>query len=326
MSSNPITARRHLLSLMEVSVADGEEHYSTVSVKPFYDAISSDYGHVTLRLFVAGDLTRRVLTRLDHAAARLLDPAQETLQILRASRSTYANQHQLWFAIEAGQRVHAVPASDVSDRLKATADRKSSHDMLFALTTPDLEVDVASLLSSLRNSMQLDLPPATRMSSATGRGLTEPEVSPETMAASFRRKLHPRRWPTSVQVGRLYGGNVANPSQWAAERRAAGELFGVWFANEGIFRYPTFQFVERALHPRVKELLTTMAVIPGMYPEEDCDGWRRAFWMESIFHSICDEDGQAVFMSDLFATDPDNVIDLALREAKFVKRRRAARC
>jgi hypothetical protein len=62
---------------------------------------------------------------------------------------------------------------------------------------------------------------------------------------------------------------TSNPSQFAADQRHKGEVFGVRFGRE--WRYPTFQFdAERHVLPEMKFVLRALS--------PDNQGWDRLQW------------------------------------------------
>ncbi|RDD79726.1 hypothetical protein DVJ77_20845 [Dyella tabacisoli] len=135
--------------------------------------------------------------------------------------------------------------------------------------------------------------------------------SPTQAAAALRDELLARDWPTSDAVGHANGAN----GQWAKDKRAAGELLGVWSANERTYRHPSFQFdASGILRPPVRDLLIALATHADFTPEADTGGWRRAFWLHGATLALAGSDGAPRVAADVFIVDPEAVICAARKD------------
>lgn len=125
-------------------------------------------------------------------------------------------------------------------------------------------------------------------------------------AAALRAELLSLGWPTTAQVDKLLSADAES----AAQKRRQGELLGVWADVCQDFVYPSFQFQNGTINPTTKELLAALASIPGFASTDDPGGWRRAFWLYGASSVL---DGRVP--AQVFETDPQRVISLALAEA-----------
>ncbi len=169
-----------------------------------------------------------------------------------------------------------------------------------------------------------------------------------------RETLLAKQWPTSIAVGQRAGSQSSNPSQWTKARRDSKQLLGVWDLSAKTFRHPDFQFEsDGRIKLKVKELLAALAEHPRMTAETDPDGWRRAYWLYQPFRSLsrrylafealknaggadalrgtpeeaaafmtelldaggAPEDKQARTPAEVFAENPEAVIELAKKAA-----------
>ncbi|MFP3637761.1 hypothetical protein [Paraburkholderia sp. SIMBA_054] len=130
----------------------------------------------------------------------------------------------------------------------------------------------------------------------------------EKAAVAYREEFLKYGWRDAKGVAELLGMNIdaANPNQYAYKLRKNGELLGVWNARDRSYLYPDFQFEMGTVRPRVGELLEALP-----FEDDDRLGWRRAFWLYSP-HALLEGQKPA----DVFATDPQRVIDVATEEFK----------
>jgi len=135
-------------------------------------------------------------------------------------------------------------------------------------------------------------------------------------ALTAQNELLARGWPTSSQVGRANGSQRDDPSQWAKNKRNAGDLLGVWSPTENTWRYPDFQLLSNgSLNPRVKELLNALALHPDFKADKDRGGWHRAFWLYGATWGLAGPDGRPRTAAEVFLEDPDAVIAFAIKDA-----------
>ena len=135
-------------------------------------------------------------------------------------------------------------------------------------------------------------------------------------AVAAQNELLARGWPTSAEVSHANGSQFDNPAQWAKNKRHAGELLGVWSPAENTWRYPDFQFLpDGRLNPRVKELLSALALHPDFKADKDIGGWHRAFWLHGATWALAGPDGQPRVAAEVFLEDPDTVIAHAIKDA-----------
>jgi hypothetical protein len=147
-----------------------------------------------------------------------------------------------------------------------------------------------------------------------------PNHTPSEATVVLREELLARCWPTSVDVDRRSGGRFASNGQWAADRRAAGELLGVLSASEHTYRYPDFQFDKQGhIRSKVKALLTALALREEFHNTKDQDktGWRRTFWLYGATFALAGSDGKPRVPAEVFLIDPDAVIEAARKEANL---------
>lgn len=134
--------------------------------------------------------------------------------------------------------------------------------------------------------------------------------------AAWREELLQRGWFTSADLAKNHSRSL-NPAQWARDRRGAGELLGVWSPTEQTYRHPSFQFVSKCdISPRVRELLSALALKPEFTAANDKSGWLRAYWLYGAALNLPDKEGQPRVPADVFVDDPDAVIALARKEAE----------
>lgn len=134
-------------------------------------------------------------------------------------------------------------------------------------------------------------------------------LRPEEAAAALRDELLALGWPTSAEVGRANCSQTTDPARWAKTKRDAGELLGVWSPADRTWRHPSFQFyADGTLHPRIQELLVTLAESSDFSPDNDRGGWRRAFWLCGSSYGLAGPDGEPRAPAEVFLEDPDSVI------------------
>jgi hypothetical protein len=116
-----------------------------------------------------------------------------------------------------------------------------------------------------------------RIPRVTADPITLPKVTHDEDDASDREALIRTRRQMLDRVGSFSSEDLAtaaesmtsNPSQFAADQRGTGELFGVRFGRE--WRYPKFQFdAKRHTLPEMKPVLKALS------PDEQ--GWDRLQW------------------------------------------------
>ncbi|GLQ87694.1 hypothetical protein [Dyella flagellata] len=126
-----------------------------------------------------------------------------------------------------------------------------------------------------------------------------------------------------------------------AKKRSTGQLLGIWDDKEHCFYYPPFQFLEDgSLNPKLPALLLALSEIPSYRPAEDAGGWGRFDWLDGLRGSMSlrdlaeelSETGiaehedllslEARRPAEVFLTQPDAVIGLALRDAAAIRDRR----
>lgn len=110
-------------------------------------------------------------------------------------------------------------------------------------------------------------------------------------------------WLTGPQVAELTGGGKLKSEsyEYASRLRREQKLFGTRF--RGSYRYQAFRFVSETgeTHEGLAELI---ALLPTSH-----DGWSAAFW---LFQPTGRLGGSRP--ADIFAQDPDAVIDAARRD------------
>ena len=106
--------------------------------------------------------------------------------------------------------------------------------------------------------------------SLTSQGADGDDVTDRTALIRIRRKmLHEAGSYSSEELAAAAQSTTTNPSQFAADLRKTGELFGVRFGRE--WRYPKFQFDSaRHIIPDMK------LVLKALSPDEQ--GWDRLQW------------------------------------------------
>jgi hypothetical protein len=91
----------------------------------------------------------------------------------------------------------------------------------------------------------------------------------EALIRVRREMLDKVGWYSSEELASAAESTTSNPSQFAADQRATGSIFGVRFGKE--WRYPKFQFdSERHTLPEMKPVLQALS------PDEQ--GWDRLQW------------------------------------------------
>ncbi len=258
-----------------------------------------------------------------------------------------------WFLWESNQHLRELPPEQVSRTARAALEyhpgatphmRKALIEVSPAPTGVARDAFVTALVR------QLDAVFAATPAIARGAGLAPtleigpPQEDPADRQAllRLRESLLARDWPDSAAVGRRLGSSDASALARVSRERAAGTLFGVWTGRDrGGYRHPDFQFLPSgSVHPRLPELLDALARQPDLTPQRDRSGWERAYWLyqprgrlsvqalalraaspaqlradPARFAAI---DSAARTPAEVFATDPQAVIDLAREDAGHV--------
>jgi len=265
-------------------------------------------------------LAGQTIARLQTIAATLANP---TDAILRVFKDSLANRSAtLWFDYEFS-RLRPISLHQVAEVSSALQDRAGKQPgVMVELQIGQAEQDLAAdaVLAAFQQTLRLSVEAVQAHATATDPTVIVAGAAtrddPGTAAAQLRDEMLQRGWPTSAQVGLAHGSKAGNAAQWAADKRAAGELLGVWSANERTYRHPEFQFVHGQLHPKVRELLAALALQPSLSAKHDPGGWRRAFWLHGTTPDLADPFGQPRTPAGCFMEDPDAVIALARKEAE----------
>lgn len=253
----------------------------------------------SLRLiYKAAGLTPAVILGLGRMADRFLgrSPSTRIRQTVASSWAADAYQHQLYFIFERGQRLRALAGSTVhqqaSEYLALQHARNAapeSRDVLVEFLRDEQRESLDQVWRELRQALDVALEPLviTGLSAAVKTIVTGTVAIEDDPAEARRATLLALGWPTSAEVGRRAGSQSRNAGQWAKDKRDAGQLLGVWAANERTYRHPDFQFdTDGQLRPAVKELLGALAHHPEWTPRADANGWRRAYWLYQPFRSL----------------------------------------
>lgn len=166
----------------------------------------------------------------------------------------------------------------------------------------DADPSYYDVWADLRSALDASLAAGAKLPAAHAPKIVDLGVLPEE--ARRVRLLH-SGWPTSKTVAAQARSRSRNSGQWAKDKRTAGQLLGVWSAQERTYRHPDFQFeLDGSLRGEVKELLSAMAKNPAWRPEADANGWRRAYWLYQPLRSL--SEAAIKFASEQANTDADN--------------------
>ncbi|AGG89149.1 hypothetical protein R2APBS1_2026 [Rhodanobacter denitrificans] len=328
-----MTSTHENLAVLEVRAPGGPPTYDSLSLGAL-ERVTREHrpSHgAVLRLFRANTasrgLTKEVIASLDRDARELfeLDTRTGALQVLKESWESEPTHAPLWFAFHKNSRpLTRLSADDVAAAAArfASAEPLAIHSFIVELQRGAGAASLGATLDELRKAITSSTEVLFITSHApTNALLAAPATNHETpdpaaAAAARRDELLNLGWPTSEQVSRANHSTADNRSQWAAVRRAAGELLGVWSVRDRTYRHPTFQFKDGMIRPQVKELLAALAAIPGFNATDDAKGWRRAFWLYGARGALADKDGCMRTPAEVFETDPAAVIALAESDAK----------
>lgn len=126
----------------------------------------------------------------------------------------------------------------------------------------------------------------------------------DTEASATRRRTLSRHWET----GEALAVRLALPAITLDAWRQSGKVLGVWIPEEGIYRYPAFQWrTSRELIDEMAPLLECLRV--QMFKSEPTSGWQELEWLLGP-HALLDSRAPA----DLLRIDPQRVLSVAFRE------------
>lgn len=137
-----------------------------------------------------------------------------------------------------------------------------------------------------------------------------PVATPAELAAARRTELA-RGWLVASQVSALLGSEADNGSQFATQRRLAGQLLGVWMPSERAYRYPPWQFGPdgQPVEP-MPEILSLLRKEGRMSTNSrQTSGWKEVEWLLSP-HTLLDGEKPA----DLLTKQPEKVLEIAYEQ------------
>lgn len=316
------------IAYVEVPSHDGVFQYDAAPVtelrrlgrrQPAADAI--------LRIFGAdpastGGVTRDAMASLDAAANALLDlgTAVAATRVLASTWDNDDDHRALWFQLVEGEAPSLTPVSESDLSAVHWAADALARGFLVELQRGRAwkKKPPEDLWSSFQHviSRQMRAKPLIPVYDSRPAARVDAPADPVAAAAAFREELLDRGWPTSDQVGQHNHASARNKAQWAADKRTAGELLGVWSPRDRSYRHPDFQFEGGLLNPKVKPLLVELAKVPGLSPKDDPTGWRRTFWLYGGRTALAKHpEGSPRTPAEVFPHDPDAVIELARVDA-----------
>ena len=312
----------------------GPPEYDAVSIRELLK--SAHQPHATpsepvLRVFGASPwtkVTRPVQDALDRVVKALLWPsaASRAGKVLASTWDADAERHTLWFLFNGDHdplRPLSVQEVEAVTEHWSRLNPPRATDFLVEVRRP-AEAALTRVLDEFKKSVTLYADPAEVTATAHAGAVrivpaaqtpTAP-ADPAAAGAVLREELLALDWPTSETVGRYNHSGANNPAQWAAAKRASGELLGVWSPRGRTYRHPGFQFPQGLLSKRVKALLTALNALPGFNDVDDAGGWRRAFWLYGAKAALAGKDGRPRTAAEVFPIDPERVIALARAEAE----------
>lgn len=133
-------------------------------------------------------------------------------------------------------------------------------------------------------------------------------------AAAWRRQDLARQWLTARQVSSMMGSRAHNASQFATQRRLAGQVLGAWVPSERAYRYPPWQFQESGQPVEHLEKILRLLRKQGRMATRNkrTSGWTEIEWFHTP-HALLEGDSPA----HVLAADPGRV--LAAAEGQFVE-------
>lgn len=319
---------------MVVHVRGGPPEYDTLSIHELVNSARQTHSKPSeplLLVFGANPRTkliRPVQDALDRVAKALLWPSDEFVaEHLASIWNANAKRHTLWisFDVDRGPLFPLLP-EDV-ERVTQQWSRFDPHratDFIVEVRCP-ADAALSNVLDEFKKSVSIYADPIEVTASAhlgevrivPAPQTTNASANPAAAAAALREELLNLDWPTSEAVGRHNHSSASNPAQWAADKRASGELLGVWSPRDRTYRHPSFQFHDGLLSKRVKALLTALSALPGFNDIDDAAGWRRAFWLYGAKDALASKDGrQRRTPAEVFPADPERVIALARAETE----------
>jgi hypothetical protein len=163
--------------------------------------------------------------------------------------------------------------------------------------TPDEEKKFQSIF---RNLLAHSRHPFTSLPSAAPSARDIPKKERDRLIEVRRQMLDKVGSLTSDDLAAAAASTTTNASQYAADQRSAGAIFGVKFGKE--WRYPAFQFnSKRHVRPEMK------AVLAALTP--DLQGWDRLHWFLAPHETL---EGKTPL--DLWKKSPLKVIEAAHTE------------
>lgn len=320
---------------MEVHAHGGPPEYDSVHINEVLRATNKYEARPresVLRVFSANPwkkVTRPVQDILDAAAKALLwrSDASRADQALASAWNAARGRATFWFAFNTDSYpLQPLSLNEVAEFTRGWTrpDPARTREFLVEVQRGPSAPSFAQIIEAFRESITIHGGPAQVTTSAhVGAVSIVPAVQtptapadPAAAAAALREELLALDWPTSEAVGRHNHSGAGNPAQWAAAKRASGELLGVWSPRDRTYRHPSFQFHDGLLSKRVKELLTVLNALPGFNSVDDASGWRRAFWLYGERSALADKAGRPRSAAAVFPDDPERVIALARTDAE----------
>jgi hypothetical protein len=151
--------------------------------------------------------------------------------------------------------------------------------------------------------------------------LDSPELAARRVSVELRDEFLKAGWPSAAALAPLFNCSVQNTQCLLTKLREAGKVLAVWSQPDETYVFPPFQFNDTGVRPEVESLLAVLNAIAGLAPAFDRGGWARVFWLYGCSASLSEAalrlgtSPAPRAASDVFATSPHAVIDLARREA-----------
>ncbi|MBQ4855884.1 hypothetical protein IMW82_14535 [Rhodanobacter sp. B2A1Ga4] len=280
------------------------------------------------------------------AARAIADPTPKVAQLLR-----HAAHERAWLIVEPNKQVRLVAPSSVRETVAAWElfpSQPDSNDVFLLELAGAVESDMEDLLARMHQALVITTAPATIHTSVSGPTVLITDsvlpLTPEQAAIARRDALLARarseEWPESGVVGQQLGSSNEEAGRQRATRdRAAGRLFGVRPPGERTFLHPRFQFLpDGRVHSKLPDLLAALATNPELTEATDPAGWGRLGWLyqprrslsvrslaeERAPDGVADDslDDRGRTPAEVFPTDPQAVVALAIEDAEVVSGRR----
>jgi len=317
------------LAALEIPASGSDVSFAQIALADVGHAKSPvSFAHAGIRLLVnmpKGDaLTGSLIQRLTNMAVSFF--RLDVLTVKTQFGDERLGRHSVWYALEDNHApVRLGTAADIADYLHSAKRLRAGDVLLVEFLAEELSRDSPVRLfekaaGTLKRAPFFANP--TVISYVHPTSLSEShdgvQLRSRQAAIAFRDELLARGWPNSTEVAQLNGTQAGNSSQWASDKRRAGELLGVWSASTREYVHPDFQFDKNGSLRRqdVRALLQALAMRDEFTREKDRGGWQRAFWLYGKSPMLLDESGEMQTPAERFAADPEAVIELARKEAE----------